>query len=393
MYRTNGSVYRMNGSNHEGRERPRVALYLPALRDGGAQHVTVNVANGLADRGCPIDLVVSYRHGVYRDCVSDAVNVVALETPELPGLGIGASVPALRRYLKRREPAILFSAMTFANVVALVAGRFAEAETRIVVTEHGMFGEADEPKDRLVSGLAARLYPSADHVLGVSSGVAESVVRHTGVTRGEVSVMYNPIDLNHIKANATKPLDDPWAKDPSIDLVFAAGRLEPVKDFATLTTAFESVHERRPETRLIVAGKGSQARHLQNLVVERALNSVVAFPGYVENPYAYMANASAFALSSRHEGLPTVLIEALACGCPVVSTDCPSGPAEILQDGEYGRLVPTGDPEALADGIVETIDDPPSSARLRERAEDFAMGTVIDTYVQFVEQHIGKRVE
>lgn len=372
---------------------PRVALYLPAFRDGGAQHVTVNIANGLAEHGYPVDLVVSYRSGVFSDHVSEAVSVIDLETPELPGLGVGAAVPALRRYLERTDPAILFSAMTFANVVALVARMTADSETRVVVTEHRMFGEPDGPKDRFVSGLAARLYPSADHVLGVSSGVVSSVVRHTNVAREQVSVMHNPIDIDHIRAASGDPVDHPWVSDPSIQLVFTAARLEPVKDLSTLIGAFESVSERRPGTRLLIGGRGTRGETLRELVAERGLDEVVELPGYIDNPYAYMSNAETFALSSRHEGLPTVLIEALACGCPVVSTDCPSGPSAILREGEYGRLVPVGDPDALADGIVATIDDPPPSEHLRGRAEDFATEAVIGQYARFIDRRLDGRVE
>jgi glycosyltransferase involved in cell wall biosynthesis len=369
-----------------------VALYVPALRVGGAQHVTVNIANGFAGRGHPVDLVVSHARGGFRDQVSEAVNLVDLGTPELPGIGIGASVPALQRYLDRAEPGILFSAMTFANVIALAAARLSTAETRIVPTEHDEFGMDRRPKSRLVSRLAGRLYPSADHVLGVSAGVVESVVRNTGIDREQVSIMYNPIEVAEIRDRAAEPPTHEWAVDPSVDLVFTVGRLEPQKDLPTLIEAFESVATRRPDARLVVAGKGSRAGVLQERVRERGLGDVVDLPGYVDNPYAFMANAATFALSSRHEGLPTVLIEALACGCPVVSTDCPSGPAEILQDGEYGRLVPVDDPEALADGIAATIDDPPPADRLRGRADDFARETVIEEYVRFVDRRLGEHV-
>jgi len=373
--------------------RHRVALYVPALRVGGAQHVTVNIANGFADRGYPVDLVVSYARGGFSDQVAADVNLVDLETPEWPGIGIGASVPALRRYLQRREPAILLSAMTFANVIALAADRVSDSETRIVPTEHDEFGMDRRPKSRLVSRLAARLYPSADHVLGVSAGVVDSVVRHTPLTEDDVSVMYNPIEVEEIAARATESIDHRWATDSSIDLVFTVGRLEPQKALPTLIDAFASVVERRPDARLVVAGRGSRAEALREQVTERGLEDVVGLPGYVDNPYAFMANAATFALSSKHEGLPTVLIEALACGCPVVSTDCPSGPAEILQDGEYGRLVPVDDPEALADGIAATIDDPPPADRLRGRADDFARETVIEEYVRFVDRRFGEHVE
>jgi glycosyltransferase involved in cell wall biosynthesis len=167
--------------------------------------------------------------------------------------------------------------------------------------------------------------------------------------------------------------------------VFTAARLEPAKDLPTLLEAFASVHERRPETRLIVAGDGSERAALVSLSERLGIRDVVSFPGYEDNPYAYMRQADAFALSSKHEGLPTVLIEALACGCPVVSTDCPSGPREILGDRTYGSLVPVGDAEAFADALVATLDAPPDSDRLRERAGEFSMEAAIREYVELIE--------
>lgn len=366
---------------------PRIGLYVPALRVGGAQHVTVNIANGLASRGYPVDLVVSYHQGGFCDRVDSSVNVVDLETPTLPAIGIGASIPPLTHYLNRAEPSMLFSAMTFANVVALVAHRLANTSTRIIPTEHDEFGMDRRLKSRLVSGLASRLYGSASHILGVSSGVVESVIRQTTAPEDRVSVMYNPIEVDRIREQSRETPNHQWALDPDIELVFTVGRLEPQKDLATLIESFETVSACLPRARLVVAGRGSLADTLTEQVAACGLDDVVDFPGYVDNPYAFMANASVFALSSRHEGLPTVLIEALSCGCPIVSTNCPSGPAEILNDGEFGRLVPVGDPASLADALVDTIEDPPTADRLRRRADDFATETIIDEYVSFIEDH------
>ena len=362
-----------------------LAFFLPSLTVGGAQRVTVTLVNELARRGYDVDLVVAYRRGKLLPAVSEAVTVVDLRTPTVPVVGLGASVPRLVSYLRSREPFALFSQMTYANVVALAAVRLAGTDVVSIPTEHNTFGEKEGRKDELVDALAARMYGSADRLVGVSRGVVDSAVRRTTADDRRSVVLYNPLPVVEIREQAAGDVDHPWLADDDLDVVLSVGRLEPQKDLPTLLRAFARVNERRPDTRAIVAGKGSMREDLVRLSERLGLGDVVAFPGYVDNQYACMDRAAVFALSSRHEGLPTTLIEALACGCPVVSTDCPSGPDEILAGNEYGPLVPVGDDEAFAEALVATLDDPPPKSRLRGRADDFAVRTVGDDYERFVE--------
>lgn len=367
-----------------------VALFVPSLTVGGAQRVTTTVANGLAERGYEVDLLLSYNRGELAATVTEQVRVVDLETPQLPVIGIGASVPALRSYLGRAEPDVLFSAMTYATVVVLAAAFRLDVDTHLVGVEHTRFGRNLTVKERLVSTLAARWYRSIDHVLAVSQGVADAVVERTRIDPERVSVQYNPVEVADIQRLSEEPVDHPWL-DGDHEVVLSAGRLDSPKDYGTLVRAFAAVDERRPDTRLVIAGTGPERDDLLELAESLGIGDRLSLPGYVENPYRYMQRASVFALSSRYEGLPTVLIEALACGCPVVSTDCPSGPGEILADGRYGRLVPVGDHDALADAIVTTLEDPPDSEPLRARAEEFAASRVIDEYVEFVDAQVRAR--
>lgn len=361
-----------------------MAFFVPSLDVGGAQRVTVTVANGLAAQGYDVDLVLSYHRGGLRDGVADDVRVVDLGTPSLPLVGVGASAPAIRSYLAREEPDVLFSAMTFATVVVLAAGTRLDVDTSLVAVEHDTFGHDPTLKGRLVARAASRLYGTADHVLAVSQGVADSVVARTRADPAQVSVQHNPVEVAEIRRESREAVDHPWLTGDH-EVVLSVGRLAPQKDHGTLVRAFATVRERRPEARLVVAGTGSEREDLLALADSLGIDDDVSLPGYVENAYGYMRRASVFALSSRHEGLPTVLIEALACGCPVVSTDCPSGPREILAAGEYGRLVPVGDPDALADAIVATLDDPPGADVLRTRADDFAAPRAIEEYAAFVD--------
>jgi glycosyltransferase involved in cell wall biosynthesis len=367
-------------------EQSRIGFYIPALNVGGAQRVTVNVANGLAERGYHVDLLLSYRKGELLDRVNDRVNVLCLETPQIPVIGIGASIPGIRAYLREREPAILFSAMTYASVVSIAANAISNTRTKTVGIEHSTFGNRSGLKERLTLTLARDLYRFADHVIAVSEGVANSVVANTAVSESDVSVLYNPVPVATVRSESEATVDDPWVRSDSLETIVWAGRLEPEKDLSTLLRAFASVNRVRPDTRLILAGTGSERRRLLQLSEQLGIERVVALPGYIEDPYPYMRHASTFVLSSRREGLPTVLIEALACGCPVVSTDCPSGPREILVDGTYGRLVPVGDEYALAKAVGSTLEEPPDSTRLSRRADDFSTEVVIERYVTLIEE-------
>lgn len=367
--------------------RETLAFYVPWLTVGGVQRVTTTITNGLAARGYDVDLIVSYRTGDLLDEVNSDVRIVDLQTRRVPGIGIGASLPALRTYLSRREPSMLFSQMTYANVLCLLARRSTNADTKVFATEHNTFGMKNDLKERLTNRVAAQLYPSADEVLAVSSGVADSVAAATPLSRSEVTVMYNPVDVADVRARASEPVDHPWLESDAHEVVLSVGRLAEAKDLETWLRAFARVVERRPNARGILAGRGPVREEMESLAAKLGLEDVVDFPGFVDNPYGYMANASAFMLSSRHEGLPTVLIEALACGCPVVSTDCPSGPHAILEGGEHGPLVDVGDERALADAVVQTLEHPSSPEVLRGRADAFGLDTILDEYERFIRAH------
>ncbi|MFC5969861.1 glycosyltransferase [Halomarina salina] len=363
----------------------KLSFFVPSLTVGGAQRVTVTLANELGRRGYDVDLVLAFRRGRLRSEVTGDVTVVDLRTPTVPVLGLGACVPRLVSYLRSRRPFALFSQMTYANVVALAAVEVAGTDVRAIPTEHNTFGEKEGRKDALVDALAARMYGRADHLVGVSRGVVDSAVRGTTADASRSSVLYNPLPIDEIRDQAAGDVDHPWLADEDLDVVLSVGRLEEQKDLPTLLRAFARVHEERPTTRLLVAGKGSLRDDLERQAAALGIDHVVDFPGYVDNQYACMDRAAVFALSSRHEGLPTTLIEALACGCPVVSTDCPSGPDEILVGGEYGPLVPVGDDEAFAEALLATLDDPVEEERLQSRADEFSTRTVGDDYERFVE--------
>jgi glycosyltransferase involved in cell wall biosynthesis len=228
--------------------------------------------------------------------------------------------------------------------------------------------------------LIRKSYPSADGIIAVSSGVADDLAEATGIPRESIDVIYNPVVTPEVATASREAVDHPWLAPGEPPVVMGIGRLTPKKDFTTLLQAFAEVRREVP-ARLMILGEGPERAVLEGLVRTLDLAANVALPGFVGNPYAYLARASLFVLSSRWEGLPTVLIEAMFCGAPVVSTDCPSGPREILNGGRYGRLVPVGDLAALAQAITAGITGniqpaPPESWRA------FELGVVADRYLE-----------
>jgi len=363
---------------------PRIAFFTPALTYGGAQRVTVNVANSLAECGHTVDLVAGRLEGEFIDDISDAVTTVDLDVPQVPGIGILASVPYLVSYLESSRPAVLFSSRMHTNIAAVVAGRLANVDVHVAATQHSPYDWQSKPKDSLARAIATRVYPLADDVVAVSEGVAESVIANTRLGRDGTTVLNNSIDVAAIRMEADEAVDHEWFTDPEIDPIVSLGRLEPVKDYPTLLKAFAILTESRPQTRLVIMGKGSERRRLISLARSLGIDDRTRIPGYVDNPFAYMRRASVFVHSSKSDGLPTVLIEALACSCSIVSTDCQYGPREILNDGRYGVLIPVGDPARMADAIARALGDPSLSDECHERVEQFSLEAGADRYERYV---------
>lgn len=363
---------------------PKIAFFTPAPNYGGAQRVTVNIANSLAERGHDVDLVAGNLRGEFVNDIDDAVRTVDLDVPRVPALGILAGVPHLKSYIESARPQVLFSSRTHTNITAILAARAATAELHVAATEHSDYTQVENLKERVTGALAAQTYRFADDIVAVSKGVAESVVRNTPVSVDETTVLHNPVDIEDVQTTAEKGVNHEWFADPTIETIVSVGRLERQKDLSTLLRAFDRLQESRSEVRLIIVGKGSEREQLESLATSLGIQNAVSFEGYVENPYAYMRGSSVFVLSSQYEGLPTVLIEALACGSSIVATDCPHGPREVLSDGEYGRLTPVGEPDALAATINEALEEPVPGVKSRQRAEDFSMEAGADRYEAYV---------
>ena len=389
--------------------RAHLAVFVPDLQAGGVARFAVTLTAAFAGRGHRMDLVVCGATGPFLGQVPDSVNLVELRRSwlfpagfvaaapmSLPALGLHclrsgrplpnlSRLPALARYLRRERPHALLSAKTYANLVAVWAARLAGAPTRIVISEHTHLSSVAKHEDRRsLAPLVRRTYPRADVKVGVSDGVAADLSRFAGMPHHEIVTAYS-VGAAWLPEPETGegPLAHAWFQPDAPPVILGAGRLVRQKDFATLLRAFAHVRARR-RARLVVLGEGPLRSDLEALARALGIAADLDMPGFVSNPRAWMARAAVFALSSAWEGLPAVLIESLAVGCPVVSTDCPSGPAEILDGGAYGRLVPVGDDEALAKAIVATLDDPPPRDLLRLRARHFSTDRMIGRYLDIL---------
>jgi glycosyltransferase involved in cell wall biosynthesis len=331
----------------------RLAFFLPALEGGGAERVMMNLAAGFAEKGFISDMVLARAEGPMLQFLPSTVNVVDLHASRTL-----MSVLPLARYLRRQRPLALLAALDHANLVAMAAARLPGARTRTVISIHTTLRNyiADTPDRwaRTIPRVMARCQGLADAIVAVSEGAAADFARLAHVSTDRVNVIYNAVVTPALMRAAAEPPAHPWFADEKVPVVLALGRLESNKNFKGLVDAFAIV-KRRCNARLAIFGEGPERAALEAQVRRLALQDSVALPGYVDNPYSCMARAAAVVLSSDWEGLPTVLIESLALGTPVVSTDCPSGPREILENGALGRLVPVGDVDRMADAIEMTL--------------------------------------
>ena len=358
---------------------PTIALFLPSLEGGGAERVFVQLANEFATLDCRVDLALASACGPYLDEVSERVRVI-----DLGARSVSHSLPRLARYLRSERPAVILSGLDHANIVTILARSVSGNSIRCVVSTRSVptaVYQEDKGVARWVTLQLCRMaYRFADRVIANSQAVASDLSESLGLAAEKLTVIYNPLDLDGIDRSSQADIAHPWLAPGAPPVVLGVGSLALLKDFRTLIRAFSVVRAVR-ECRLVILGEGTQRGELESLVKQLDLGSDVYLPGFVSNPFAWMRRASVFASSSLTEGCPNALMQALACDTPVVSTDGRGGSAEILQGGRWGRLVPVGDAEAMAEAIMATLDTP-VRPQGRRRAGDFAMNVIARQYLQ-----------
>lgn len=355
----------------------RLTIFLADLDGGGAERMMVVIANGLAARGVAVELVLARASGPYREEVASGVEVVDL------GAGsVMRAVPALARHLRRRRPDLLLTTLAHTSVATVFARNLSLLGRLPIVIR-----EANTPvtgpmrwtswKSNLAHRLMRTAYRSAAGVISVSDGVTGALREVLGVPGDKIATLYNPVVSDDLERLAAKDPGHPWLAPGQSPLVLGVGSLTPRKDFFTLIDAFALLAKEDDELRLLILGEGPQRQALQRRIEDHGLSLRIELAGFQPNPFAYMSRAAVYVLSSNLEGLPGSLIQALACGCPAVATDCPSGPYEILQGGTIGSLVPVGDSGAMAAAIAATLRAPLPATRLKASVEKYAADKVL----------------
>jgi glycosyltransferase involved in cell wall biosynthesis len=415
--------------------KPRFALYIPSLNYGGAERTFVYLAQGFVRSGfTDLWLILNRARGPFLSHLPPEVSIVDLCSKDLGAPDIPFHFSRFLRYLTRQRanspwldgaekilyialkgtgylrkrhlqfmllsllmslkladqlrqirPDALLSALTDCNLTAILAQRFVNG-FKVVTSEQNTpsLSIRSQPAAGTVLKMMRRLYPKADRIVAISQGVANDLISLLNLLHEKVTVIYNPVVTPELFEQAKQPVSHPWFEQNQLPVILAVGRLTRQKDFPTLFRAFSLVRQVRP-AKLLILGEGEERANLERLAIELGIQNDVSMPGFCDNPFAFMAKAYVFVLSSAWEGFGNVLVEALACGCPVVATDCRSGPREILGNSRYGRLVPVGDHEALAKAILETLDNPdfPADRQTRlQRAMEFSVDAAVDKYLK-----------
>ncbi len=358
----------------------RIAVLISFSGAGGVERMVLNLVEEFARRGYGVDLLLIRAQGEHLRDLPDAVNVVRLGVEHTL-----AAVRPLARWLRAERPPVLLVAKDRAGRAALLARRLAGVDTRIVIRLGTNLSAALEGRGwlkRVSRTVPMRLiYRMAEQVIAVSRGVAEDTARVTGLAPERIAVAHNPVITPRLLALSREAVEHPWlAPGHEVPVVLGAGRLTRQKDFPTLLRAFARLRERR-RCRLVILGEGGDRPKLEALAAELGVAEDFDLPGFAANPYAWMAAADLFVLSSRWEGSPNVLTEAMACGTPVVSTDCPSGPRETLDQGRHGPLVEVGDVAGLARAMETVLADPPPAEAMRAAVADFSVERSADEYL------------
>ncbi len=352
---------------------PRIGLITFSAGDGGNDRMLVHLARGLSEQGCAVDFLTRTAQAPYLGSLPPAVRRLVIE-----GHSETERIRCLARYVAEARPEILLSGKR-SDAEALAAVRSAKVGTRVFFRVGTTLSARNENRSILKTWWRMRqlrrLFPKADGVIAVSRGVARDVERLLHVAPERIHVVPNPAVTPEMLAETPPLPNHPFFQPPrDAPVVIGMGGLRKAKDFPTLLRAFALVNRERP-VRLIILGQGRLREKLLKLGRSLGIEARIDLPGFVENPYGYLAHADLFVLSSLWEGSPNVLTEALAMGTPVVATDCPSGPREILQDGRYGRLVPCADPKALAQAMLETLHAPPDPSFLKQAVVRYTLSS------------------
>lgn len=361
------------------KQPPKIACFFATSGHSGVDRAMNHLIPAMVRRGYPVDLLHVRKHGPYINNPPEGLNIIDLGSKH-----VYSSLPAVVRYLKREQPYVMLSDKDRVNRTAIFAKMLARVEIRLVLRSGTTISVDLASRGRfdrwLQKNSMGKLYRYADRVIVPSVGAADDLAEYTGLKREMIEAVPSPIVP---EANFTRQYprpEHPWFAEGEPPVIISVGELSPRKDFATLLRAFAKVRAQM-SCRLVILGKGGQKQSLLELAEQLGVTTDFDLPGFQPNPYDFLAQAALFAFTSRWEGLPLALVEALAVGTPVVSTDCPSGPREVLQDGQHGQLVPVGDDEQMARAIIDTLQQPLPADTLKQAAHRFEIEASTTAYL------------
>lgn len=375
-----------------------IAIFIPSYRIGGAEKVLILLANNFLQHYERVQMLSTTSEGPLQAQLDPRVERIDLGTGSYRRI-----LFLLRDYFDAHRPDAVLTSIYATGIVAAAARVLSRHKPALLVGAHNSFSAKlaapDNVKDKyLLKPLSRLFFPRADAIVSVSRGVSDDLARTLGLAPGKLHVIYNPVVSPELAVKASAQLDHPWLGDPALrpfKTLVSVGRVVPQKGYEVLLRAFAKL-PRVQERRLVLVGDGPELPMLKELAHALGIAALVDFVGYDTNPYRYMARADLFVLSSHWEGLPTVLIEAIACGCPVAATDCPYGPSEILEDGKYGQLAPVADPDSLARSIERALEGSKDREGLRRRLADrtaiFSEERATSEYVGLIDALLDRRL-
>ncbi|MEW6001943.1 MAG: glycosyltransferase [Nitrospirota bacterium] len=375
-------------------ESPRltVLFFISSLEGGGAERVMVDILRNFDKNRIEATLVLLYssENSPYREFLPKDIEIIVARRKSDSIIQKLKQMTSFVTIVNKRKPDIILSMLTHNNIMALLAGIF--FKIKVIISEHSTLSEIIKTREGNkilglpVTFLVKVFYRFAERVIAVSEGIRSDLIQGFNIRPDKISVIYNPVDLNRIAALSSLPVEHPFFKD-AVPLVISVGRFVWQKRFDTLIKAFSLVLK-EIDARLILVGEGPEKEKLEKMVKGLQIEDKVFFTGFLNNPYKFLSKADIFALSSSYEGLPVAILEAMACGVPVISTDCRSGPREILQDGKSGLLVPVGDELSLSEAILTLLKNQPLREKFsrlgRERVNDFSVRKIVRQYENII---------
>ncbi|WP_438749345.1 glycosyltransferase [Pararhizobium sp. O133] len=364
--------------------RRRYAFLANSMKHGGIERVVLALCNGMQERDVDITLILRMKTGQYVEDLHPRLKVI-----ELGHASMARGFPKLLWLLLREQFDVVVCGGDQQAIAAALVNLVPFQRTRYVITEHSNPILNDKATKTIKTKVArlfrSWLFPRVAHIITVSGGLRAPLIQSFGCDPDRTTTIYNPIPVAQIQEKAAAPVQHRWLAQHDMPVILSVGRLDIAKNFIGLIEAFAIVRKTR-DARLLIVGDGPERDSLEKKAAGLGLGHDIDLPGFSENPYSYMSKADIFVLSSQWEGFAIVVAEALACGQKVVATDCPSGPAEILDGGRYGRLVPVADPQCMAEAIIEVLDEDSDKAALQARAAEFSVDIAVDRYLALMER-------